>query len=217
VISWFQKLLSNSTCTAILRELELNRTLFCEEYEEALDATSSSSSSEEGEGGEVVRWARRRRWVVRHNPEDYKTGGAYGVRPALVLDPRLYPALESWLFGHAWDGDSSSSSGSIGGGISGGGGSIGGGGGGDYLFEPSDGYASRGHRASLSPSHTMVFSRPNGEPWNVSELSRTFSRAAMKLTGKKTNPHLIRDMVITHVRAEGLATDAELEVGMCTN
>jgi hypothetical protein len=33
----------------------------------------------------------------------------------------------------------------------------------------------------------------------------------MRLTGKKTNPHLIRDMVITHVRGEGLATDAELE------
>ena len=31
--------------------------------------------------------------------------------------------------------------------------------------------------------------------WNESELSRTFSRAAMRLTGKKTNPHLVRDMV----------------------
>ena len=45
----------------------------------------------------------------------------------------------------------------------------------------------------------------------MSELSRTFSRAAMRLTGKKTNPHLVRDMVITHVRGEGIATDAELE------
>ena len=33
----------------------------------------------------------------------------------------------------------------------------------------------------------------------------------MRLTGKKTNPHLIRDMVVTHVRGEGIATDAELE------
>ena len=63
----------------------------------------------------------------------------------------------------------------------------------------------------MSPNHDCVFSRPNGEPWNVSELSRTFSRAAMRLTGKKTNPHLVRDMVITHVRGEGIATDAELE------
>ena len=56
-----------------------------------------------------------------------------------------------------------------------------------------------------------MFTRPNGEPWTVSELSRTFSRAAMRLTGKKTNPHLVRDMVITHVRGEGIASDAELE------
>jgi hypothetical protein len=56
-----------------------------------------------------------------------------------------------------------------------------------------------------------VFSRPNGEPWDVSELSRAFSRAAVRLTGKKTNPHLVRDMVITHVRGEGIASDAELE------
>ena len=34
----------------------------------------------------------------------------------------------------------------------------------------------------------------------TSRLSRTFSRTAMRLTGKKTNPHLIRDIVITHVR-----------------
>lgn len=100
-----------------LRELELNRTLFCEEYDEAVDESSwsaavvSSSGPERRDGrqeageerrghdgkdgtddaGDSVRWVRRRRWVVRHSPEDYKTGGAYGARPALVLDPRLYP------------------------------------------------------------------------------------------------------------------------------
>ena len=159
-----------------LRELELGRTLLCEpEVHDGLE--------------EERREERRRRWVIAHAPEDYKTGGAYGARPALVLDPRVYPALEAWLFGP------------------------------DPEDVPSDpaaandpgAYGDWGHRAALAPNHRLVFTRPNGEPWTVSELSRTFSRAAMRLTGKKTNPHLVRDMVITHVRGEGIASDAELE------
>ena len=160
-----------------LRELELGRTLVCEETDEILD----DSEAETGTGTVA---ARRRRWTVQHAPEDYKTGGAYGARPALVLDPRLYPALEAWLFGPEED---------------------------DVPSDPDSGYSDWGFRAALAPSHDRVFTRPNGEAWTVSELSRTFSRAAMRLTGKKTNPHLVRDMVITHVRGEGLATDAELE------
>ena len=67
--------------------------------------------------------------MVRHGPDDYKTGGAYGERPALVIDSRVYPALESWL---------------------------------------------NVHRRVLSPTHDFVFTRPNGTPWTVSELSRRF-------------------------------------------
>jgi len=73
------------------RELEVGRTLFCEEYEEVLDDVGEG----EGEGAEGeqggLRWVRARRWVVKHSPDDYKTGGSYGERPALMLDPRLYP------------------------------------------------------------------------------------------------------------------------------
>ena len=163
-----------------LRELELGRTLVCEETDEILDV---DDDDDDATGSGTVA-TRRRRWTVQHAPEDYKTGGAYGARPALVLDPRLYPALEAWLFGPERD---------------------------DVPSDPNSGYSDWGHRAALSPSHNRVFTRPNGEAWTVSELSRTFSRAAMRLTGKKTNPHLVRDMVITHVRGEGLATDAELE------
>jgi integrase len=128
---------------------------------------------------------------VRHAPEDYKTGNAYGARPDLELDPRLYPALEQWLFGvdyeFARDGATSGS-------------------------DVADaGYSDWGHRAALAPTHDFVFTRPNGSPWTVSELSRTFSRTSLRLTGKKTNPHLVRDMVVTHVRGAGLASDAELE------
>ena len=123
-----------------LRELQLNKTLF-------QDPSSGT-------------------WMVRHGPDDYKTGGAYGERPALVIDSRVYPALESWL---------------------------------------------NVHRRVLSPTHDFVFTRPNGTPWTVSELSRTFSRTALRCTGQKTNPHLIRDMIVTHVRSQGIASDAELE------
>ena len=123
-----------------LRELQLNKTLFH-------DASSGL-------------------WMVRHGPDDYKTGGAYGERPALGIDSRGYPAVESWL---------------------------------------------AVHRRALEPTHDFVFTRPNGSPWNVSELSRTFSRTALRITGQKTNPHLIRDMIVTHVRSQGIATDAELE------
>jgi hypothetical protein len=37
------------------------------------------------------------RWVIRHGPDDYKTGRTYGVRPALAISPALYPELEAFL------------------------------------------------------------------------------------------------------------------------
>ena len=163
-----------------LRELRLGKTLVCETFDEVADGLDAASASE---------YVPRRRWVVRHNPEDYKTGNAYGARPDLALDPRLYPALEQWLFGVDFD----------------------------FARDALDadiavaGYSDWGHRAALAPTHDFVFCRPNGSPWTVSELSRTFSRASLRLTGKKTNPHLVRDMVVTHVRSAGVATDAELE------
>ncbi len=114
----------------------------------------------------LIKNAQTGEWMVRHGPDDYKTGSAYGERPALVIDQRVYPALEAWL---------------------------------------------STHRARLAPAHDFCFTRPNGSPWTVSELSRTFSRTALRITGQKTNPHLIRDMIVTHVRAQGVASDAELE------
>ena len=32
-------------------------------------------------------------WLVRHGPEDYKTGKSYGVRPPLVIPMELSPAI----------------------------------------------------------------------------------------------------------------------------
>ena len=172
-----------------LRELRLRKTLVCETFDEVVDDEVVDDDSHRVADDVAFKYAPRRRWVVRHAPEDYKTGNAYGARPDLALDPRLYPALEQWLFGV------------------------------DFVFERDCGdvdvasaaYSDWGYRAALAPTHDFVFTRPNGSPWTVSELSRTFSRASLRLTGKKTNPHLVRDMVVTHVRGEGLASDAELE------
>ena len=176
-----------------LRELRLGKTLVCETFDEVAERPSLDDASEpapaSSSGGSELEFVPRRRWVVRHTPEDYKTGNAYGARPDLALDPRLYPALEQWLFGVDFDFDERSRDADV----------------------AAAGYSDWGHRAALAPTHDFVFSRPNGSPWTVSELSRTFSRASLRLTGKKTNPHLVRDMVVTHVRSAGVATDAELE------
>ena len=176
-----------------LRELRLGKTLVCETFDEVAERPSLDDASEpapaSSSGGSELEFVPRRRWVVRHPPEDYKTGNAYGARPDLALDPRLYPALEQWLFGVDFDFDERSRDADV----------------------AAAGYSDWGHRAALAPTHDFVFSRPNGSPWTVSELSRTFSRASLRLTGKKTNPHLVRDMVVTHVRSAGVASDAELE------
>ena len=67
-------------------------------------------------------------------------------------------------------------------------------------------------RAALKPAdHGRLFCMKNGEPLTSQALHRLFVSAAYRLTGQKTNPHLVRDMVVTHVRAKGDATEAELE------
>ena len=67
------------------------------------------------------------------------------------------------------------------------------------------------YRQTFEPKHNFVFTRPNGQPYTASELSRAFSRCALRVTGQKVNPHLVRDMIITHVRGQGVASDNELE------
>eukprot|EP00542_Grammatophora_oceanica_P002134 CAMPEP_0194058576 /NCGR_PEP_ID=MMETSP0009_2-20130614/66654_1 /TAXON_ID=210454 /ORGANISM="Grammatophora oceanica, Strain CCMP 410" /LENGTH=103 /DNA_ID=CAMNT_0038708781 /DNA_START=131 /DNA_END=442 /DNA_ORIENTATION=- len=37
------------------------------------------------------------------------------------------------------------------------------------------------------------------------------SRNCYKITGKRTNPHLLRDMIVTHVKEAGTASEQELE------
>jgi len=66
------------------------------------------------------------------------------------------------------------------------------------------------HRAALKPKHDFLFTRKNGEQFDGQGVYRLFTTTAMRLTGKRTNPHLIRDMVVTHLRGTD-ASERQLE------
>lgn len=126
-----------------LRELRIGKTLIREEKEDEKEA----------------------RWIIKHGPNDYKTGKDYGVRPPLVIAPELYPHLENFV---------------------------------------------NNYRQHLNPQHDFLFSRKNGQPFNDAGIYRLFTSTSMRLTGKRTNPHLVRDMIVTHLRRTN-ASEKELE------
>lgn len=66
-------------------------------------------------------------------------------------------------------------------------------------------------RAHLQPRHALLFSQRNGEPLTDKSLYKLFWTTAYRLTGRKTNPHLVRDSIVTYLRGGG-ATERELEV-----
>lgn len=68
-------------------------------------------------------------------------------------------------------------------------------------------------RAHLRPRHGLLFCQRNGEPLTDKSLYKLFWTTAYRLTGKKTNPHLVRDSIVTYLRGGG-ATERELEVGL---
>ena len=46
--------------------------------------------------------------------------------------------------------------------------------------------------------------------WCVYSWQQLVSRAMYRLTGKKTNPHLLRDSIVTHIRGQD-ASEKQLE------
>ena len=105
------------------------------------------------------------KWVIRHGPNDYKTGKDYGVRPPLIIAPHLYSTLENFI---------------------------------------------EHHRKELNPTHDFLFTRKNGQQFDAQGIYRLFTSASMRLTGKRMNPHLIRDLVVTHLRGTD-ASERQLE------
>ena len=66
------------------------------------------------------------------------------------------------------------------------------------------------YRNMLAKDHNFVFCTRGGEPLNAQATHRLFVSAAERITGKKTNPHLVRDMIVTHLRGSE-ASEKELE------
>ena len=167
-----------------IRELEIGRTLFKEPAENAGDGKNARAAKvnddSSDEGLEIVNAERtgwidlktsataeeyEYRWVIRHGPDDYKTGKDYGVRPPMVISPKLYGAMEEWI---------------------------------------------RTRRAHLKPTHDFLFTSKNGGPLTDTAVHRLLTSTSYRLTGRRTNPHLIRDMIITHLRGTD-ASERELE------
>ena len=105
-------------------------------------------------------------WVIKHGPEDYKTGSSYGDRPPLQVAPALTEHIDTFIA--EW----------------------------------------RGH---FNPQGKHLFVQPRtGKPFTGDSVYDRVARACFEYTGKKTNPHLLRDSVVTHVRGTN-ASEKELE------
>ena len=105
-------------------------------------------------------------WIIKHGPDDYKTGSTYGDRPPLVLAEELTPSIDDFLA--RW-------------------------------------------RLCLSPNTNHFFVQPRtGNAFTQDSVYSLVARSCYKYSGKKTNPHLLRDMIVTHVR-DSNASEKELE------
>ena len=105
-------------------------------------------------------------WVVKHGPNDYKTGKHYGERPAMQLAEGLTPAIDDFI--EHW-------------------------------------------RPALHPSTNMLLVQSRtGNPMTANSIFKRVVRCCFKYTGKSVNPHLLRDIIVTHVR-ETDASEKELE------
>jgi hypothetical protein len=67
-------------------------------------------------------------------------------------------------------------------------------------------------RPCLRPTTNVLFVQPRtGNPLSRDSVYQLVSRACFEQTGKRTNPHLLRDMIVTHVRDSSNASEKELE------
>ena len=77
-----------------------------------------------------------------------------------------------------------------------------------------------GHwRHFLQPQHGLLFSQLNGAPMTAQAVYKAFQTSAFRISGKKTNPHLVRDMVVTYLRWEPSLRNAgprrQLQISSC--
>ena len=65
--------------------------------------------------------------------------------------------------------------------------------------------------ADSSPSSYLFHQPKTGNPLSANSMYQIVSRCCYKYKQKKTNPHLLRDMIVTHVRKNSDASEKELE------
>lgn len=138
-----------------IRELELDKTFYKMESNRDHDTNGNDGTS------------REENYVIKHGPDDYKTGKIYGDRPPLVLTAELTFAIDDFIT--HW-------------------------------------------RPFLSPKSKHLFVQPrSGKPLSEATVYNIVSSTCYRHAGKKTNPHLLRDMIVTHVRKSTDASERELE------
>ena len=71
----------------------------------------------------------------------------------------------------------------------------------------------RDWRPCLEPQgmHLFAQTKGGGKPLTQDSVYQIVSRSCFRHSGKRTNPHLLRDMVVTHVRSETDASEKDLE------
>jgi hypothetical protein len=124
-------------------------------------------------------------WIIKHTADDYKTGATYGERPSLPLTASLTHEIDDFI--ERWRPSllrtSSSSS----------------------LLSTST-------TSSSSSSSSHLFLQPRtGNPLTANSVYQIVSRCCYRYKQKKTNPHLLRDMIVTHIRQNSDASEKELE------
>ncbi|KAL7526036.1 hypothetical protein ACHAXR_002918, partial [Thalassiosira sp. AJA248-18] len=62
-----------------------------------------------------------------------------------------------------------------------------------------------------NPSSYLFLQPRTGNPLTANSVYQIVSRCCYKYKQKKTNPHLLRDMIVTHVRKNADASEKELE------
>eukprot|EP00656_Telonema_subtile_P013590 TRINITY_DN16903_c0_g1_i1.p1 TRINITY_DN16903_c0_g1~~TRINITY_DN16903_c0_g1_i1.p1 ORF type:complete len:190 (-),score=31.99 TRINITY_DN16903_c0_g1_i1:73-642(-) len=66
------------------------------------------------------------------------------------------------------------------------------------------------HRPQFEPQHSFLFCTRSGSSATAASIYSAVTQATYRLTGKRTNPHLLRDSIVTHAR-DSDATEKELE------
>ena len=120
-------------------------------------------------------------WIIKHTADDYKTGATYGERPSLPLTASLTHEIDDFI--ERWR---------------------------PSLLRTSSSSLSTSTTSSSSSSHLFLQPR-TGNPLTANSVYQIVSRCCYRYKQKKTNPHLLRDMIVTHVRQNSDASEKELE------